>query len=82
MVDLVLAFDGGMRPLVEEFFEGSEMEEGEKGRFIVHAAMPEDGWLYGMILSYGPSVEVLAPEIVRSIVRDMAADVEALYKKK
>jgi predicted DNA-binding transcriptional regulator YafY len=80
-VELVLAFDPGMKPLVEEFFEGGEIEEDERGRLVVHAAMPEDGWVYGMILSYGDRVEVLSPERIRAIVGTIAGKIHAIYEK-
>ena len=80
-VDLVLSFDASIRPLVEDFFTGSEMHEDESGRLIVQTSMPEDGWVYGMILSYGPRVEVLSPPRARSIVRDLAAGIREIYAK-
>jgi predicted DNA-binding transcriptional regulator YafY len=80
-VDLVLAFDIKMKPLVEEFFFGNKIEEDDRGRLVVHASMPEDGWVYGLILSYGPSVEVLAPDRIRRIVGEMAANIQQKYKK-
>lgn len=80
-IELVLAFDNSMRPLVEDYFDGLETAETEGGRLIVRMAMPEDGWLYGMVLSYGPYVEVISPESVRSAVCDMAAAVQTIYKK-
>jgi len=45
----------------------------------VCATMPEDGWVYGMILSYGPLVEVLAPERIRRILGAMAAEIGDKY---
>ena len=85
-IDLTLAFQASMRPLVEEFFTGSDMKTevhtDEHGRFIVHTSMPEDGWVYGMILSYGNLVEVLFPPRARKLVQKMAADVQSIYEKK
>jgi predicted DNA-binding transcriptional regulator YafY len=78
-IDLVLAFDKKMKPLVEEYYNGEESQEDEQGRFIVHTRMPEDGWVYGMILSYGTFVEVLAPEHVRKTVGDIAGKIGKMY---
>jgi predicted DNA-binding transcriptional regulator YafY len=80
-VDLVLAFDPRIRPLVEEHFAGERSEEDEAGRLIIYATMPEDGWVYGMILSYGNLVEVLSPERVRGQVSRMAAEIHRRYEK-
>jgi predicted DNA-binding transcriptional regulator YafY len=80
-VDLVLAFDPKIRPLVEEHFAGERSELDESGRFTVHATMPEDGWVYGMILSYGNLVEVLAPERIRQVICSMAAQIQQNYEQ-
>jgi predicted DNA-binding transcriptional regulator YafY len=80
-VDLVLAFDPKIRPLVEEHFSGERSEEDEQGRLIVHATMPEDGWVYGMILSYGNLVEVLSPQQMRKTIGDIAAAIREKYEK-
>ena len=79
-VDLVLAFDRNMRPLVEEFFGGSDAIQEEDGRLIVHTSMPEDGWVYGLILSYGSMVEVLSPVRIRSIIHDIASKIQKIYE--
>jgi predicted DNA-binding transcriptional regulator YafY len=80
-VDLVLAFDPKIRSLVEEHFAGERSEEDERGRLIIHARMPEDGWVYGMILSYGNLVEVLSPARIRKIMSNIAEQIREKYKK-
>jgi predicted DNA-binding transcriptional regulator YafY len=79
-LDLVLAFDPRMRSLVEEFFVNEETDEDDQGRLIVHATMPEDGWVYGMILSYGNMVEVLSPAKVRQTICEIAAEIQKKNK--
>jgi predicted DNA-binding transcriptional regulator YafY len=80
-VDLVLAFDPKVRSLVEEYFTGERMEVDQSDRLIVHATMPEDGWVYGMILSYGSMVEVLSPPRVRKAICSLAAEIRGKYLK-
>ena len=79
-VDLVLAFDGKMKALVKEFFFGNEITCDDSGRLVVHASMPEDGWVYGMILSYGSFVEVISPERIRRLIADTAASIQKKYE--
>lgn len=50
--------------LYDEFDEQSIIKE-EDGTFMVNVRLPGDDWLYDYLLSFGASVEVLAPEIVR-----------------
>jgi predicted DNA-binding transcriptional regulator YafY len=80
-VGLVLAFDPKIRSLVEEHFAGERSEEDERGRLIIHATMPKDGWVYGMILSYGNLVEVLFPDRLRKIVSNIATEIHEKYQK-
>lgn len=80
MTDLTLRFDASMRPLVEEYHSPEETEEGPEGSLIIRTAMPEDGWMYGFILSYGQYVTVLEPPHVREIIRDGAEKIAAKYK--
>lgn len=79
-VDLVLAFSRELKPLVEEYYQGEDTREDEQGRLITHVRMPEDGWVYGIILSYGTYVEVLSPEHVRNTVRVIAGKIGSIYE--
>jgi predicted DNA-binding transcriptional regulator YafY len=83
-IDLILAFQASMRPLVEEYFTGpdakTDVSTDDDGRLIVRTSMPEDGWVYGMILSYGNLVEVLSPPHARAVIRKMAADIQSIYE--
>jgi len=79
-IDITLKFDAYIRPVVEEFYESESTEEGPEGSLIVHMRLPEDGWVYGMILSYGKFVEVLHPERLRGIISSAAAEICGLYE--
>ena len=43
-------------------------------------AMPEDGWMYGYILSYGHFVEVLEPERLRALIKESADKIARIYE--
>jgi predicted DNA-binding transcriptional regulator YafY len=79
-VELTLRFLPFIRPVVEEFYPPEEREEQVDGSLIVRCSMPEDGWVYGLILSYGSYVEVLAPQHIRRIIRESAREIAALYE--
>lgn len=68
-VDLRLRFAPLFRPVIEEYYPAENTTVEPDGSLIVDMRMPEDGWVYGMILSYGKYVEVLAPERIRDIIR-------------
>lgn len=46
-------------------FEEDEIEILPDGNFMVHMHASVDDWVYGVILSFGPSAEVIAPEEIR-----------------
>lgn len=78
-IDLVLKFDEKVRAAVEEWFGIENVLPGDSGGCLVKAAFPEDDWLYGFILSFGHSVEVIEPERIRERIRDRAAGILNIY---
>lgn len=50
---------------VYDRFEEDELEVLEDGNFIAHINVWVDDWVYGFLLSFGPSAKVLAPEDVK-----------------
>ena len=80
LLEIHLRFSPEMAPLVEEFYNREDLDNNTDGSITAVTRMPEDGWLYGYILSYGHFVEVLKPERLRRIIRDSAAAVVSLYE--
>lgn len=78
-VELVLRFASEVAPLVEEFYREEDLERGTDGSVTVRTRLPEDGWMYGYILSYGEFVEVLEPARLRRVIRSSAAKIEKIY---
>ena len=79
LVDLILCFEPAMRPMVEEYYDPATCRELDDGSLVVTVRIPEDGWMYGFILSYGTYVTVLGPEHVRRTIADMAHEVTSKY---
>lgn len=77
----LLRFAPIVRSLVEEQFDSSELTIEPDGSLHARFTMPEDQWVYGMILSYGPAVEVIAPRHVRKKIADLAQKITALYNR-
>ncbi len=50
---------------VYDRFDEEEIEVLPDGNFMVHFHVSMDDWGYGVLLGFGPSAEVLAPETVR-----------------
>lgn len=72
-VGLTLRIDGSQAFRVFDLFEEEEISREKDGSFLIRTAFPIDSWVYGMILSYCPYVQVLEPEWIREEVRGILA---------
>jgi predicted DNA-binding transcriptional regulator YafY len=54
-------------------------EKQPDGSFIVSLVFPEDNLIYGIILSYGEYIEVLAPEHIRKIIKEKSIKITEKY---
>lgn len=80
LVDILLRFSPEMAAVVEEFHNEEDMERQKDGSLVVRLSMPEDGWTYGYILSYGHFVEVLEPEGLRRIIKESVGKIAEIYE--
>ncbi|MBI9105889.1 MAG: YafY family transcriptional regulator [Spirochaetales bacterium] len=79
-IELKLRFSTVMKPLIEEFYGGGDIVSEDEKSLTVRLMMPESGWLYGYILSFGEFVEVLEPAYLRSIIRGSAEKIASIYE--
>ncbi|RJE86230.1 YafY family transcriptional regulator [Paenibacillus sp. 1011MAR3C5] len=78
-VPLLLHFRPRLRVRAEEAFGIDKVEMQEDGSLLVRASYPDNHWMYGMILSYGPDVRVLAPAYVADRINSMASQIAQRY---
>ncbi len=78
-VVLRLWIDGSQAFRVYDDFEESQIEKQADGHFLVSVAYPEDEWVYGFLLSYGPYLKVLMPQHIQDILRDRLKKMSAYY---
>ncbi len=78
MITLVLKVDEDMAFRVFDEFCEHQICQNADGTFEVNITLPEDEWIYGYILSFGSSVEVLEPIHIR---KEVASRLEAQLKK-
>lgn len=64
-----LEIDEQMAYRVFDEFEEEQIERKEDGNFIITIGYPEDNWLYGYLLSYGPYLKILEPESIRQKIQ-------------
>lgn len=68
-ITMVLQIDPFMAFRVYDEFEHSEIVKNDDGSFTVTKTLPENDWVYGYILSFGASVQVLEPRNLRDSIR-------------
>ncbi len=81
VVDLHLRFHPSARVAVIDFFGAENLPSDSDRWFEMRISFPEDDWVYGFLLSFGPKVEVLGPPSVRERIRRMTAETCAIYSK-
>lgn len=60
-------------------FEEEEIERLPDGDFLITLRCCLDDWVYGVILSFGPSAKVIGPEYVRERIVEKIRDMEKNY---
>lgn len=80
-IELLLLFRPRLRVRVEEAFGAHQIEAREDGSLLVRASYPDNHWMYGMILSYGPDVQVLEPAAVANKIQSMGAQIAGIYEE-
>ena len=75
IVSLRLRFSPTVAYRVYDEFDEGQITPLPDGSLLVHADYPEDNWVYGFLLSFGSSVEILAPEQIRCQVGQMAKEI-------
>lgn len=78
-VHLVLRFTEQALYRLYDDYDDDVLRDNADGTYTVEVDFPEDEWVYGYILSFGPYVEVLAPAHIRGIVRERAQKILARY---
>ena len=78
-VVLHLWIDGSQAFRVYDDFDEAQIKKQPDGHFLASVSYPEDEWVYGFLLSYGPSLKVLSPPHVKDILRERLKRMSAYY---
>ena len=74
-VEAVLKFPPHLAFRVYDEFDRSCVTEQPDGSLVVETVFPEESWLYGYLLSFGPGMEVLEPASLRQRMADMGQEI-------
>ncbi len=77
---MILRFHDSMTNRVEEMFSRDSISADEEGMLRVSTSLPEDEWLYSMILSFGEKVEIISPQCLREKIGDKIKKMQKLYR--
>lgn len=66
---------------VYDRFDEDEITVLPAGDFVIRMRSVPDDWVYGMILSFGPSAKVVAPMEIKEEIRRRIQEMEKLYDK-
>ncbi len=78
-VVLKLWIDGSQAFRVYDDFEESQIEKEPGGHFLITVSYPEDEWVYGFLLSYGPYLRVLSPSHIQCILGERLKKMISYY---
>lgn len=68
-INILLHVDVKMAYRIYDEFEEEDVQKTEDG-FLAEMNVPEDEWLYGYILSFGPFAAVVRPERIRGLIAE------------
>lgn len=66
---------------VYDRFDESELTHLPDGNFLVQMAYPLDDWVYGVVLSFGPSARVISPEDIRLEIKKRVEEMCRIYEE-
>ena len=77
--EIVLQIDKKEAYRIYDRFDEEEITVLPEGNFLIRMHCPIDDWLYGVILSFGPSARVLKPKKVEEEVRRRISEMQRKY---
>lgn len=79
VLNVVLRFTRNVRTRVVDYFNEEQIQFDADGTTTVSFALPEDDWLFELVLGFGSQVEVLEPPHLRNLIKQKAAEMVSIY---
>ncbi len=80
-VHLVLRFHDDVLYRLYDDYDDEQLRDNGDGTVTLDIVFPEDEWVYGYILSFGMSVDVIEPEHIKDIIRERAEGIVRKYSQ-
>lgn len=81
LVTLSLQFTKDVLSRILDDYDDASIREGEDDTYLVDVTYPEDEWLYGYLLSFGPYVKILSPDHMKETIIKRSLAVVAQYNE-
>lgn len=78
--DFKLHFTKKAAHRIYDEFDEKSIVRNKDGSFNVTTSLPEGGWIYDYLLSFGTTIEVLEPEKIRQVIMDKLEEMIKIYK--
>jgi predicted DNA-binding transcriptional regulator YafY len=79
-IPMALLFSPRQAHRVFDEFDAGQIAQRDDGRYLVHAAMPREEWLFHYLLTFGPDLEVLEPPEIRAELAAIAEEILHTYR--
>lgn len=80
-IRLVLRANPRVRTRMEDVFGPDAVEVQEDGSLLVRTAVTDNAWITGMLLSYGPDIQVLEPTHMAEAIQSQARQIWEQYER-
>ncbi len=80
VVNLRLKFKPWVEYRLYDGYKDNLIKRKEDGSLELKVSFPEDEWVYGYLLSYGPDVEVIEPPHIRKILKERMEEALKYYR--
>lgn len=80
MVHLVLQFAPEALSRLYDDYDDGLLQVNSDGTVTLSIDFPEDEWVYGYLLSFGPYVKILSPTRIQQIIREKSKTVASFYE--
>lgn len=73
-----IRFPEKLRDRFEDYFDDGDFSDDGRGMVLLRTKMPDEPWMYKMLLSFEDEVEIVSPESIR---KKMAAAAKKIYER-
>lgn len=79
LIKIVLHAQANIRAQIEDYFRPDQVVRQPDGTLLITATQPDEPWLHGLLLGYGPSLRILEPAHLAAAIKEKAEKIVALY---